>query len=216
MLVETTKQNLQRLAMSITTDNCILVEGPLSCGKTTLIEHLAKTNKAKLIKYQMDDFMDSKALIGSYICSDVPGEFMWKPGPLFSAVNEDCWLLLEDFDNSPVDSLSLLIDLLETKSIKSIANASIELGANFRLFLTMRTGLRQCGNLHFLESIRKLGRSLTIHELNEDDIKEVICRRYPKFCSSDKSKVVDIVLDICNSLPMFDFLHGMSSQYDSK
>lgn len=50
--------------MSITTDNCIIVEGALSCGKTTLIEHLAEKNKQQLIKYQMDDFMDSKALIG--------------------------------------------------------------------------------------------------------------------------------------------------------
>lgn len=208
MLVETTKENLNRLEMSITTDNCIIVEGSLSCGKTTLIEHLAKTTRVKLIKYQMDDFMDSKALIGSYICSDVPGEFMWKPGPLFSAVSEDCWLLLEDFDNSPVDSLSLLIDLLETKSIKSVANTSIELGSNFRLFLTVRTGLRQSSNLHFIESIKKLGRSVTIHELNELDIKEIICRRYPKFYSSDKNKVIDIVLDICHSLQMFDCLKG--------
>ena len=144
--------------MSITTDNCIIVEGSLSSGKTTLIEHLSRQANMELIKYQMDDFMDSKALIGSYICSDVPGEFMWKPGPLFKAVSEDCWLLLEDFDNSPVDSLSLLIDLLETKCIKSIANTSIEMGSNFRLFLTMRSGIKQSGHLHFIESIKKLGK----------------------------------------------------------
>ena len=192
--------------MSITTDNCIIVEGALSCGKTSLIEHLAEKNKQQLVKYQMDDFMDSKALIGSYICSDVPGEFMWKPGPLFKAVSEDSWLLLEDFDNSPVDSLSLLIDLLETSCIKSIGNTSIEIGSNFRIFLTMRSGLKQSSDLHFIDSIKKLGRSVEIYELNELEIKEIICRKYPKFYNSTKNKLIDTVLTVCNSLQMFDNL----------
>ena len=60
MLVETTRINLQRLEMSVSTDNCIIVEGVLSCGKTSLIEHLAEKYQKQLIKYQMDDFMDSK------------------------------------------------------------------------------------------------------------------------------------------------------------
>ena len=46
--------------MSIVTDNCIVVDGPLSSGKTTLIEYLASMSKNKLIKYQMDEYMDSK------------------------------------------------------------------------------------------------------------------------------------------------------------
>jgi len=189
--------------MSVATDMCAIVEGSLSCGKTSLIEHLAAKNKQQLIKYQMDDLMDSKALIGSYICSDVPGEFMWKPGPLFKSVSEECWLLLEDFDNSPVDSLSLLIDLLETKCIKTSASSSVEIRPNFRLFLTTRSGFKQSGNLHFIESIRKLGRVVRVQELTEADIKEIICRKYPKFYAPNRSRVVDIVLEICHSLHMF-------------
>lgn len=53
------------------------------------------------------------------------------------AVLDGYWIMLEDFDHSPVDSLSLLIDLLETKSIKTTDNC-IHMGANFRLFLTIR------------------------------------------------------------------------------
>ena len=59
-MVETTKQNLSRLEMSIKSDYCIIVEGALSSGKTSLIQQLADKYNKKLIKYQMDDFMDSK------------------------------------------------------------------------------------------------------------------------------------------------------------
>lgn len=104
-MVETTKNNLTRLEMSVQSDYCIIVNGALSSGKTSLIQYLADRNNRKLIKYQMDDFMDckvsflfgnfrenkeiinliknKKTLIGNYICSDVPGEFVWKPGPLY-------------------------------------------------------------------------------------------------------------------------------------
>lgn len=47
------------------------------------------------------------------------------------------WILLEDFDHSPVDSLSLLIDLLETKCIKT-TDSVLQMRPNFRLFLTIR------------------------------------------------------------------------------
>lgn len=60
VLVDTTKRNLNKIAMSIVTDNCIVVDGPLSSGKTTLIEYLANKSNNKLIKYQMDEYMDSK------------------------------------------------------------------------------------------------------------------------------------------------------------
>ena len=46
--------------MSVISDYCIVVEGDLSTGKTMLIEYLASQTNNKLIKYQMDDFMDSK------------------------------------------------------------------------------------------------------------------------------------------------------------
>ncbi len=60
VLVDTTKRNLNKIAMSIVTDSCIVVDGPSSSGKTTLIEYLANKSNNKLIKYQMDEYMDSK------------------------------------------------------------------------------------------------------------------------------------------------------------
>lgn len=39
-------------------------------------------SKNKLHQVQLGEEMDSKLLLGSYKCTDVPGEFIWQPGVL--------------------------------------------------------------------------------------------------------------------------------------
>ena len=99
VFVETTRANLNKLHMSVMSDYCIVVEGDLSVGKTMLVEYLAKRTRNELIKYQMDDFMDSKSLIGNFVCSDVPGEFLWKAGPLYQVSNYKLNLTLLSHSN---------------------------------------------------------------------------------------------------------------------
>lgn len=36
----------------------------------------------KLLTVQLSDEIDSKMMLGSYHCTDVPAEFIWQPGPL--------------------------------------------------------------------------------------------------------------------------------------
>lgn len=36
----------------------------------------------KLLTVQLGDETDSKMMLGSYHCTDVPGEFVWQPGVL--------------------------------------------------------------------------------------------------------------------------------------
>jgi len=36
----------------------------------------------KLITVQLGDETDSKMMLGSYHCTDIPGEFVWQPGAL--------------------------------------------------------------------------------------------------------------------------------------
>lgn len=39
-------------------------------------------NDAGLVRIHLDDQMDAKSLLGAYVCTTVPGEFVWQPGPL--------------------------------------------------------------------------------------------------------------------------------------
>ena len=53
------------------------------CGKTALVEELARlTGNNDMVRVHVDDQMDSKSLLGAYVCTSNPQEFVWQPGPL--------------------------------------------------------------------------------------------------------------------------------------
>ena len=54
-----------------------------------------------MVRIHLDDQMDSKALMGAYVCTARPGEFMWQPGPLTQAVAQGRWMLVEDINLAP-------------------------------------------------------------------------------------------------------------------
>ena len=121
------------------------------------------------------------------MCSDIPGEFIWKPGPLYEASKMGYWLLLEDIDHSTSDLVSLLIDLLETNSINS-NEIYLKINKNFRLFLTKRTNSDKVANSCYLNSLAKLSRCVKLEALKNDQIIEVVIvlkylnRKNFKFC----------------------------------
>lgn len=64
VLVESAFTNLQNLAIAVAYQSPVLLEGPIGCGKTSLIEYLAAvTGRAKpphILKVQLGDQTDSK------------------------------------------------------------------------------------------------------------------------------------------------------------
>jgi midasin len=42
--------------------------------------------------------MDVKTLLGTYVCTDLPGEFKWQPGVLTQAVQAGRWVVIDDID----------------------------------------------------------------------------------------------------------------------
>lgn len=84
--VKSTKSNLRKIALGIAANEAVCLQGPVGSGKTFLIEYLAsKTGRIlgeNFIKVQLGDQTDSKMLLGTYRCTDIPGEFVWQPGVL--------------------------------------------------------------------------------------------------------------------------------------
>lgn len=84
--VESTKNNLRQIALGLASNQAICLIGPVGSGKTSLVDYLAsRTGRLlgdKFIKLQLGDQTDSKMLLGTYRCTDIPGEFVWQPGVL--------------------------------------------------------------------------------------------------------------------------------------
>lgn len=64
VLVESTCRNLRRLALAVASQKAVLLEGPIGCGKTALVEFMAAvtghTKTTEILKVQLGDQTDSK------------------------------------------------------------------------------------------------------------------------------------------------------------
>ena len=80
-----------------------------------------------------------QALLGTYRCTEVPGEFVWSAGALTQAVQHGHWLLLEDLDLAPMDVVSLLVPLLQHGHLSIAGHGdTVYAHPDFRLFATHR------------------------------------------------------------------------------
>ncbi|CAF1553476.1 unnamed protein product, partial [Adineta ricciae] len=142
---------LREIALSISLAWTTLIYSSISNGKTLIVEYIAEQVGKRLIKIQCSDHMDSKVLLGTYQCTDKPGEFLWTSGLLVEATSEGHWLLMEDIDAASSDVLSTIKSLIEMKTIGHGA-----ISPEFRLFLTQRdTGIPVQSNelIYLLKSV---------------------------------------------------------------
>ncbi|KAF9915434.1 AAA ATPase midasin [Lobosporangium transversale] len=118
VLTETTKHNLHSIGLALSIGAPVLLEGVTGAGKTALVEEVARvTGRDDLVKIHLGDQTDSKVLLGTYVSTSKPGSFKWQAGVLTTAVREGKWLLIEDIDLAPMEVLSVLLPLLESRTL---------------------------------------------------------------------------------------------------
>jgi midasin len=92
-----------------------------------------------LLEIHVDEETDSKSLIGTYMTTDIPGEFVWRPGALTLAVRSGKWVLLEDIDQVPIEIQAALSKLFEERWLPLASGKKEFCHPNFRLFGTLTT-----------------------------------------------------------------------------
>ncbi|CAB1342786.1 unnamed protein product [Coregonus sp. 'balchen'] len=200
VLVDSTCRNLRRLAMAVASQKAVLLEGPIGCGKTALVEFLAAvtghTKTPEILKVQLGDQTDSKMLLGMYRCTDIPGKFVWQPGTLTQAVSKGHWILLEDIDHAPLDVISVLLPLMENKKLMIPGREDcIEVAPGFQFFATRRMfhsagGWYRPQNTH-AALLDKYWTKLQMGNMAREELKKVLVNRYPNL-----TVVVERLLDI--------------------
>ncbi|SNX87533.1 related to MDN1 - Huge dynein-related AAA-type ATPase (midasin) [Melanopsichium pennsylvanicum] len=195
---------LSELAFRLGLDYPILLSGPPSSGKSTLIRYLSQLLKgaeaplmaSHLLTIQLGDQsgIDAKQLLGSFVSSPTqPGKFEWTEGALTRAVRQGKWVVLEDIDKAGSEVLSIVARLVEqlgpTKALGSRAvvdlgsRGKVSAGDGFALFAT-RSIASSTHNARTQSSATFLGSShwseVFIHSPTQSDVSSILANKFPR------------------------------------
>ncbi|GLT49686.1 hypothetical protein SLA2020_232280 [Shorea laevis] len=177
VMTSTVRRSFDMVLLAVKQKWPVLLYGPAGAGKSALISKIAQDTGNQVFSIHMDDQLDGKTLVGSYVCTEQPGEFRWQPGSLTQAVLNGFWVVFEDIDKAPPDVLSILLPLLEgSSSFVTGYGEEIRVAESFRLFSTVSTskwGI-EGGNICGI-----LWRKVMIRAPNRQDMQKIVKSWYP-------------------------------------
>ncbi|TQE13576.1 hypothetical protein C1H46_000907 [Malus baccata] len=134
------KRTVEMVLLAVKQRLPVLLYGSTGSGKSALISKLSQDSGNQVLSIHMDDQIDGRTLIGSYVCTEKPGEFRWQPGSLTQAVSKGYWVVFEDIDKAPSDVRSVILPLLEGANLFATGNGQeITVAESFRIFSTIST-----------------------------------------------------------------------------
>ncbi|VEU23821.1 DEKNAAC105062 [Brettanomyces naardenensis] len=90
----------------------VLLQGPTSAGKTSMINYLAKITGHKFVRINNHEHTDLQEYLGTYV-SDETGKLSFKEGVLVEALRNGYWIVLDELNLAPTDVLEALNRLLD-------------------------------------------------------------------------------------------------------
>ena len=132
------EKNLKNLVRASSTRRFpVLLQGPTSAGKTSMIEYLAKVSGNKFVRINNHEHTDLQEYLGSYISSD-DGSLRYQEGVLVEALRNGYWIVLDELNLAPSDVLEALNRLLDDNRELFIPETQevVHPHPNFMLFAT--------------------------------------------------------------------------------
>ncbi|KAK9498536.1 hypothetical protein O3M35_003147 [Rhynocoris fuscipes] len=193
--VKSTSENLRKVAIGISTSKAVCLFGPVGCGKSALVDHLAlitgRCNGKELLKVQLGEETDSKLLLGTYKCTDIPGEFIWESGVLTKAIMGGHWLLIEDIESATSDVAAVLSCLLEQNMLSVPGfRENVQAAPGFQLFMTHSFHRKQTSATELLE---KHWLHVNMEQLTRDELINIIQIKFPSL-KTIASRMVSVYL----------------------
>lgn len=156
----------------------VLIQGPTSSGKTSMIEYLAKRSGNTFVRINNHEHTDLQEYLGSYI-SGVDGKLVFQEGILVQALREGHWIVLDELNLAPTDVLEALNRLLDDNRELLIPETQevVRPHEDFMLFATQNPAGLYGGRKALSRAFRNRFLELHFDDIPVEELTEILHRR---------------------------------------
>lgn len=170
----------------------VLIQGPTSAGKTSMIKYLADTTGHKFVRINNHEHTDLQEYLGTYIADDT-GKLVFKEGVLVEALRKGYWIVLDELNLAPTDVLEALNRLLDDNRELFIPETQevIHPHPDFMLFATQNPPGIYGGRKVLSRAFRNRFLELHFDDIPQDEL-EIILRERCQIAPTYAKKIVEV------------------------
>lgn len=156
----------------------VLIQGPTSSGKTSMIEYLAKRSGNTFVRINNHEHTDLQEYLGSYV-SGADGKLTFQEGILVRALREGHWIVLDELNLAPTDVLEALNRLLDDNRELLIPETQevVRPHDDFMLFATQNPAGLYGGRKVLSRAFRNRFLELHFDDIPVEELTEILHRR---------------------------------------
>ncbi|KAG8629056.1 hypothetical protein KVT40_002921 [Elsinoe batatas] len=164
----------------------ILLQGPTSSGKTSMVEYLAKESGHEFVRINNHEHTDLQEYLGSYV-SGQDGRLFFQEGLLVRAIREGHWIVLDELNLAPTDVLEALNRLLDDNRELLIPDTQeiVRPHPSFMLFATQNPAGIYGGRKMVSRAFRNRFMELHFDDIPVDELQTILVarsRKAPSWC----------------------------------
>ncbi|KAK9323564.1 hypothetical protein V1517DRAFT_94636 [Lipomyces orientalis] len=174
----------------------VLIQGPTSSGKTSMIRYLAKKTGHKFVRINNHEHTDLQEYLGSYV-SDAQGSLRFQEGALVEAVRNGYWIVLDELNLAPTDVLEALNRLLDDNRELFIPETQevVKPHPHFLLFATQNPPGLYGGRKNLSRAFRNRFLELHFDDIPEDELVIILTERC-QIPPSYAKRIVDVYKEL--------------------
>lgn len=174
----------------------VLIQGPTSAGKTSMIKYLADITGHEFVRINNHEHTDLQEYLGTYIADDT-GKLAFREGVLVEALRKGHWIVLDELNLAPTDILEALNRLLDDNRELFIPETQevVHPHPDFMLFATQNPPGIYGGRKVLSRAFRNRFLELHFDDIPQDEL-EIILRERCKIAPSYAKKIVEVYREL--------------------
>ena len=218
IVTPTVAARLQQLARMVAARrHPVLLQGPSSAGKTSMVERLAKATGHRLIRINNHEHTDVSEYIGTFT-PDADGRLVFVDGALTQAVRHGYWIVLDELNLAPSEVLEALNRLLDDNRELHVPETGevVRPHEHFMLFATQNPPGSFGGRKVLSRAFRNRFLEAQLDELPTSELQTILerrCKIAPPFAAKMVGTMVELQRRRASSR-VFQGKHGFITPRD--